>query len=568
MTGVEDLSDPPPPSHWAYDASQSAKQHGLMQGYPDGSFRGEQPTTRFETATILKTLVRSLERDLSSLDASKASKTELSVLNQLHRELQGELHVVEGQTRGLEERAQRMDDTQQEQGKRLSLLEKVQIHGDMSAGILSDFGSQGIGAGSNDGLSDAMSALGRVRLNLSIPVVEGKPDSKVGEGMIYAQMIGAYGRYAPAGGESGNEGANYPFSLYSVIGTDASGYNEGFDTGSFYTLNGSGQTRPNVYVESAYYSQHFNAGLPILSDLGLQKRLLPKDKDWETSGDLYVGLGRWWDLFDLSPYRGNELMQFQNSALVNIPGIAVNYAMPLASYTWHQGLGKSANLDVATAVGSMDVGDLMDMLNVTYEARLNYVPTFLGEKYAKAGTFYAGGYHIFNAGNQRFNAQEGLVSMRNRSGQSLGSLTEQGTTNAFYLGWNQEWMREIGTSFGYVHNNDSANVTTLVTSGSILTGVRQAFNAAVSVPVSALGIKKRPKDYMGLGYAFVELDRIGPTGNTEYNNRLEQLLEGYYRWQVNDNINIIPSFQLIANRLGLQGNGLSTVLALRVNYLF
>jgi hypothetical protein len=572
ITGVDELSDVPA-SHWAYDATQTVVSKGLMQGYPDGSFRGGQPTSRYETATVLKTLVRSLERDLSQLDATKANQSEVSVLSKLHQELKGELQVVEGQTRGLEERAKLMDEQNQEQNRRLSLLERVQLHGDMTFGVLSDMGANGIGRGSRDGLSDAISSVGRLRLTLDVPVIDDQPESKLGAGVVHTRLIGAYGRYAPTGGEADNLGANYPFNLYSRVAADVSAFNEGYNTGSVGSLNGqsgnTAMTRPNLYIESAYYTQHYKSGIPVLSDLGLQGK---KGDKWATTGDLYVGLGRWWDLFDISPYRGNEMTQFQNNAFINIPGIAVNYAMPMAGYTWHQGLGEHANLDIATAVGSVDVGDAMDTLNVTYEGRLNYVPAFLGEKYAKPGTFYVGGYNIFNSGNRRFINQSALTSLTNRSGQSFPGISQQNTTNAVYMGWNQEWMRGIGTSVGYLWNGNSANVAALTTMqpgpATVLAGARQSFSTVMNIPVSALGIKKRPKDAIGIGYAFADLQRNGLSGNYEYRNRLEQVVEGYYRWQINDSVNVIPSVQIIANRLGLHGNGFTTVLGLRLNYVF
>jgi hypothetical protein len=43
-----------PPGHWAYDAVQSLMQDGILKGYPDGSFRGQKPVTRYEFAVALR----------------------------------------------------------------------------------------------------------------------------------------------------------------------------------------------------------------------------------------------------------------------------------------------------------------------------------------------------------------------------------------------------------------------------------------------------------------------------------------------------------------------------------
>jgi hypothetical protein len=43
-----------PPGHWAYDAVQSLIREGILRGYPDGSFRGQKPVTRYEFAVALR----------------------------------------------------------------------------------------------------------------------------------------------------------------------------------------------------------------------------------------------------------------------------------------------------------------------------------------------------------------------------------------------------------------------------------------------------------------------------------------------------------------------------------
>ena len=43
--------------HWAEDSIRWCMEHGLMMGYPDGSFKPDNPVTRAEMATILKRLV-------------------------------------------------------------------------------------------------------------------------------------------------------------------------------------------------------------------------------------------------------------------------------------------------------------------------------------------------------------------------------------------------------------------------------------------------------------------------------------------------------------------------------
>ncbi|MBW4491586.1 MAG: iron uptake porin [Oscillatoria princeps RMCB-10] len=53
MTSVEELSDVQP-ADWAYQALKSlVERYGLRLSYPDGTFRGNQPLTRYEFAAVL-----------------------------------------------------------------------------------------------------------------------------------------------------------------------------------------------------------------------------------------------------------------------------------------------------------------------------------------------------------------------------------------------------------------------------------------------------------------------------------------------------------------------------------
>ncbi|MDF2927765.1 MAG: S-layer protein [Anaerospora sp.] len=42
-----------PAKHWAYDAVSKLAQAGIVDGYGDGTFRGDKNITRYEMAQIL-----------------------------------------------------------------------------------------------------------------------------------------------------------------------------------------------------------------------------------------------------------------------------------------------------------------------------------------------------------------------------------------------------------------------------------------------------------------------------------------------------------------------------------
>lgn len=536
-----------------------------------------QSASRGEMTVILNALANSLQRDLSRIDAQKSDKNEVQVLTALHQQLTDELTTLGVNVQGLQGHISVIEGKNTEQDKRLSLLEKVQLHGDMVFGGLADMSSGG--TGSRGGMKDAMSAMGRLRLSIDAPIIEDKDNALIGNGVLHTRLIGAFGRFARLGSHSGNLGADYPFNIYSRVTADVSSANEGLGTGSVGNLTGlAGNTfvlRPNIYLESAFYTQHFKPGIPLLTNLGMNH----KGANWKASGDLYAGVARWWDLFDVSPYRGNELTQFQNNAFINIPGIAVNIAQPMIAYQWHQGLGQHASLDVGTALGTLDPGDVMDGLNATYEARLNYTTALLGAESGKPGSLYAGAYHIFPAGSRYYN--DTIATLTNRSGQPSSSLTQRSVGSAVYMGWNQEWAKGIGTNFGYLFNNSSSTITGATTlqpgPATVVAGAKQTFSGVLSVPVSTLTAqwmhKEWPanswlnKDHCGVGYSFSQMQKDGLSGSG-FKDALEHVVEVYYRRQINDNFALIPSVQLIRNRLGLDANDWTTVLSLRMSYIF
>ena len=51
-----------PTNHWAYNAVNSLAEQGLIEGYPDGTFKGKQALTRYEFAQAIARLMERLEQ--------------------------------------------------------------------------------------------------------------------------------------------------------------------------------------------------------------------------------------------------------------------------------------------------------------------------------------------------------------------------------------------------------------------------------------------------------------------------------------------------------------------------
>jgi hypothetical protein len=76
-----------PLNHWAYDAIGQLAAQGILSGYPDGTYKGKQPTTRYEMASALA-------RALAVVDLTKASKADVEMLKRLVIEFKDELDAL------------------------------------------------------------------------------------------------------------------------------------------------------------------------------------------------------------------------------------------------------------------------------------------------------------------------------------------------------------------------------------------------------------------------------------------------------------------------------------------
>ncbi|HEY9879928.1 MAG TPA: iron uptake porin [Leptolyngbyaceae cyanobacterium] len=98
ITSVSQLSDVLP-SDWAYQALQSlVEQYGCIQGYPDRTFRGNSPLTRYEFAAGLNACLDVL----TQLGSNSLDPDDLATIRRLQEEFQAELNTLRGRVDALE----------------------------------------------------------------------------------------------------------------------------------------------------------------------------------------------------------------------------------------------------------------------------------------------------------------------------------------------------------------------------------------------------------------------------------------------------------------------------------
>ena len=118
-----------PANHWAYQAIASLAADGLIDGYADGSFKGDRPLTRFEMAAIVARAIARIE----AIGAGTASKTDLDQLQKLIDALKDELDALGVRVTSLEDAVASLD-------RRTRVAQAISVHGTvLGNGSLSAF---------------------------------------------------------------------------------------------------------------------------------------------------------------------------------------------------------------------------------------------------------------------------------------------------------------------------------------------------------------------------------------------------------------------------------------------
>ncbi|MGB7441658.1 MAG: iron uptake porin [Coleofasciculaceae cyanobacterium] len=111
VTNVSQLRDVSP-GDWAFEALRSlVERYGCIAGYPDGTFRGNRPTTRFEFAAGLNACLNQIERLISST-GDAVTREDLDVLQRLIEEFEAELATLGTRVDSLEGRVAFLEDNQ------------------------------------------------------------------------------------------------------------------------------------------------------------------------------------------------------------------------------------------------------------------------------------------------------------------------------------------------------------------------------------------------------------------------------------------------------------------------
>ena len=110
VTNVNQLQDVAP-TDWAYEALRSlVDRYGCIAGFPNQTYRGSQPLSRYEFAAGLNSCLNQIERLIASSES--VVKEDVDTINRLAQEFEAELATLGGRVDEIESRTATLEDNQ------------------------------------------------------------------------------------------------------------------------------------------------------------------------------------------------------------------------------------------------------------------------------------------------------------------------------------------------------------------------------------------------------------------------------------------------------------------------
>jgi hypothetical protein len=312
-----------PAKHWAYDAVNKLAQAGIVDGYGDGTFRGDKTITRYEMAQIVaKAMNKNLNNDQKAI-VDKLAKEYAAELNNLGVKVAGMQDQIDnmvkfsGDARVRFYNADNPGSSTNETEYRFRLGATAKVNDNMSLYARVTTGSSNIqGATTNPGASIENAYVSTKLLGLNTKI--GRQDYDLGQGMLAGAgstailngVTARYGDFMAFGGKESNGtamvstyGAQYSFNLGAPITVDYMNHNKkdyyavsttfhmlpGFILGGEYAKNETDHAKAytvkgylgNTGLSVAYKDVEANA-LPFESGLNLKAANISALQDFYT----------------------------------------------------------------------------------------------------------------------------------------------------------------------------------------------------------------------------------------------------------------------------------------------
>jgi S-layer homology domain len=99
-----------PAGHWAQEAIKIAADCGLLRGFPDGTYRGQQPFTRYQAAVVIARLLEVIKTGQCGIGTGGLSADQLTAIQNAVQELSADLAQLGVRVAELEDNAVTQDD--------------------------------------------------------------------------------------------------------------------------------------------------------------------------------------------------------------------------------------------------------------------------------------------------------------------------------------------------------------------------------------------------------------------------------------------------------------------------
>ncbi len=474
VTNVNQLRDVSP-TDWAYEALRSlVERYGCIVGYPNQTYRGNQPLSRYEFAAGLNACLNQIERLIASSEA--VTREDIETLQRLTQEFEAELATLGGRVDNLEGRVAFLEDNQ--------FSTTTKLAGEVIFALTDSFGDNG----------DTNTIFGdRFRLALNT--------SFTGEDNLVTRLAG--GNLAPLFGPTSTQTFN--------LGEN--GNNVDVDWLAYYfPLKFGEEAKLNTYIaafggiHSDYvptlnpYFEDFDGGNGALSTFASESPI------YRIGGGSGIGVS----------YQFGFLENIVGPSTVTVGYLAQDAGDPSQGNGLFNGdFGALAQLNIAP----------FESLNIGF----TYVR---GYQQAGSATFGAGG-------------DTGIV------GTTIANLEDDTkTSNTFgsQIAWALSDNISISGFFAYqdVDNKDGGP------EGDVWT-----YGAGVAFP-----------DLLKEGNVLGIFAGVQPYLGDAANNDLPLHIEGFYKYQLNDNISITPGVIYIDNPNQGDDDGSEVIGTLRTTFTF
>ncbi|MEG4501856.1 iron uptake porin [Microcoleus sp. F10-C6] len=513
VTSVSQLSDVRP-TDWAFQALQSlVERYGCIAGYPDGTFRGNRAMTRYEFAAGLNACLDKVSELIRGGTGNFATKEDLAALQRLQEEFAAELATLRGRVDALEARTAELEANQFSTTTKLT-GEAIFALSDDFGGNVGLFGTdeRRIGSDNNEAVFQQ-----RVRLNLNT--------SFTGRDLLLTRLQVGNGRNFNLGATSeGTQTWNVVGRTDNVVALDSLLYKFPLSARTNVTIAANAGVWDDIMPTVNPYFEDFDGGNGSLSAFGQRNPI------YRLGGGAGIG-------FDYA-FGGRGLLGgvFGPTSL-SFGYLASNAASP------SRGAG-------------LFNGDYAAMGQLTFTPGRNLQIAFN----------YNHGY--FSRGN--FGFDNGLGN----GAENLGGFTGTGVANSI------NGLTEGPNARKVVSNSYGAQASLRLSPRFILggwagltnariigTGDARIWNYAVTLALPDLG---KEGNLLGIVVGREPyLDKLeAPRSLRSFRNDDSYHVEGFYKYQLTDNISLTPGVIWITNPNQNDGNDDIIIGTLRTTFTF